>query len=274
MSGYKLKEGRYSSNKLEESEIWASFEKVFSSKSQHSSSYKFVFLAALFKCIKQDKLTFSFYEVFECFLNYYWSLIVKWHLRQETVKARITEIERIINNQITTKSIVSPHELSVYEYDSLINEVVKKCQTYVVGALYADTNQQMYSFSKKEQYISINPQYKSFIQKHRSTLEGMLYYDLAKYYVRINDAEYFEWVKTNSNFKYDDDLFYAREIIANVFEGKPDFTVLEQTQYKKPQDEKVIDRDVIEDDYDNLVKYIDDPEEIIKMLAVAKGVSK
>ena len=224
MSGYKLKEGKYSTTNLSDAEVWSSFEKVFSPKAQHSSSYKYIFLASIFKCTEEDKLTFSFTEVFSYFLEYYWILITKWHLRQETVKTRITEVEKIINDYRIMNPDVTLQNMKKEDYYALVDEIVKKCQTYVVGALYSDTNQQMYSFSKKEKYISINPTYKTFIQIHRSSLEDLLYYDLAKYYIRINDLEYFKWVKERSHIKYDDNLFFAREIIANVFEGKPDFS--------------------------------------------------
>ena len=66
MSGYNLKEAEYKSINVSEEDLWKSLNKVFSSKTHNSSSYKFVFLKSIIDCIHiYQKYTFSFYEIFE-----------------------------------------------------------------------------------------------------------------------------------------------------------------------------------------------------------------
>lgn len=46
-----------------------------------------------------------------------------------------------------------------------------------MGALYGDTNELMYSFSKKREIIQLNPQMKDFVLRH----EELNYYELANF---------------------------------------------------------------------------------------------
>jgi predicted DNA-binding transcriptional regulator YafY len=62
-----------------------------------------------------------------------------------------------------------------------------KCKTYVVGALYGDTNQLMYSFSKKEEWIELNPQLVDFFRRNKAVIENLNYYKWARFYESIND---------------------------------------------------------------------------------------
>ena len=55
MSGYELSEGIYKAGDFTQEELWKAFRNVFSTKTQNSSSYKFVFLKAIMDCIHFTK---------------------------------------------------------------------------------------------------------------------------------------------------------------------------------------------------------------------------
>lgn len=61
-----------------------------------------------------------------------------------------------------------PYESLTAEMMLDISHQVKiKCKKYVVGALFEDTNRLFYSFSKKEEWLQINPMMYEFICKHK-----------------------------------------------------------------------------------------------------------
>lgn len=73
MSGYELSEGIYKAGDFTQEELWKAFRNVFSTKTQNSSSYKFVFLKAIMDCIhRYNKDEYTFYEIFERFTDMYW----------------------------------------------------------------------------------------------------------------------------------------------------------------------------------------------------------
>lgn len=64
-----------------------------------------------------------------------------------------------------------------------------QCKKYVVGALYGDANAYIYSFSKKEEWIELNPIMEKFIRDNKELIESLNYYKWAKYYENVNDTE-------------------------------------------------------------------------------------
>ena len=57
------------------------------------------------------------------------------------------------------------------------HKVKMKCKENVVGALYRDSKDTIYSFSKKGEYIQLNPLVYQFMTKHKKILEKMNYFD-------------------------------------------------------------------------------------------------
>ncbi len=112
-----------------------------------------------------ENLILSFDKVFAKFTEIYWNLILKHHLKQQ-IQAEGkggTYLEQIIWKSVKKYKLPQdiPYESLTSEMMSDINHQVKmKCKTYVVGALFEDTRKLFYSFSKKEEWIQINPVYK------------------------------------------------------------------------------------------------------------------
>jgi 5-methylcytosine-specific restriction endonuclease McrA len=67
------------------------------------------------------------------------------------------------------------------------HQVKIKCKKYVVGALYEDTNHLFYSFSKKDEWIKINPIMYQFVCKHKVVIEKLNYYEWARFLERVNE---------------------------------------------------------------------------------------
>lgn len=57
----------------------------------------------------------------------------------------------------------------------------------MVGALFRDSKDILYSFSKKGEYIQLNPLVYQFMTKHKKILEKMNYFEWAKYLEKVNE---------------------------------------------------------------------------------------
>lgn len=66
-----------------------------------------------------------------------------------------------------------------------------------MGALYGDTNELMYSFSKKREIIQLNPQMKDFVLRH----EELNYYELAKFLDKVNSKDKIESIVKDNKYK-------------------------------------------------------------------------
>ena len=172
MSGYELSEGIYKAGDFTQEELWKAFRNVFSTKTQNSSSYKFVFLKAIMDCIhRYNKDEYTFYEIFERFTDMYWVLVVKYGLSQNNSSTNETYIEQILKEYVGCTEgdrciSIQFDDLTATAKRKIVSQVVKKCKKYVVGALYGDTNGLFYSFSKREENIKLNPIMKEFVLQH------------------------------------------------------------------------------------------------------------
>ena len=66
-----------------------------------------------------------------------------------------------------------------------------------MGALYGDTNELMYSFSKKREIIQLNQQMKDFVLRH----EELNYYELAKFLDKVNSKDKIESIVKDNKYK-------------------------------------------------------------------------
>ncbi len=178
MAGFDLKEGRYEARNASDDELWSAFACVFSSKSRNDSSYKYGFLKAiidnLYNVDKDLKLTFD--QLFSKFGEIYWNLILKHGLRQKaaTNDNRETYLEQVLHAAVDKYRIIEPipyESLTAEMMLDISHQVKIKCKKYVVGALFEDTNRLFYSFSKKEEWLQINPVIYEFICKHKVVIE-------------------------------------------------------------------------------------------------------
>lgn len=72
MSGYDLSEGVFRTGNYSEEQLWKSFRNVFSTKTQNSSSYKFVFLKSIIDCMHQynSRTEYTFLNCLSNLLKY------------------------------------------------------------------------------------------------------------------------------------------------------------------------------------------------------------
>ena len=166
--------GIYEDRPLSDDEMWSAFAYVFSSKSVNDTSYKFGFLKSildnLYNVDSELKLTFD--QLFSTFAEIYWNLVLKHHIlqknpgklnRQSALERVLTETKErfAIEDDIPFESISNEAKKYVY------HKVKQNCKQNVVGALYADLQQLLYSFDKAGEWIQFNPQMYEFVCKRK-----------------------------------------------------------------------------------------------------------
>ena len=228
MAGFDLKEGQYDARNASDDELWSVFACVFSSKSRNDSSYKFGFLKSIIDNLYNvdSDLKLSFDQLFSKFGETYWNLILKHGLRQKAVTNdnRETYLEQVLHAAVDKYRIYEPVPYESLTQEMMVDishQVKVKCKKYVVGALFEDTNRLFYSFSKKEEWIKINPVMYEFICKHKVVIEKLNYYEWARFLERINE----ESVAVRLLDKIDEsakrnNLSAYRQILYEEFESK------------------------------------------------------
>lgn len=301
MAGFDLVEGKYRVDDVSPEEMWKSFNRVFSTKTLNSSSYKFIFLKSILDCLERynGKKNYTFYEIFERFTEIYWILIVKYGLNQNAAKSKLTYIEQIFQEYIgrtNDKRIVRIKfdDITDTAKKKIIDLVVKKCKKYVVGALFEDTQELFYSFSKKGEWVELNPKMIIFLKEHGEAIEELNYYELAKFLDKVNASDAIDRIyEEKENIMIDDSVNVYRQMLFDEFEGMKKgvehisqvntieiLMVAEENLYQVEniEDENIYLKDLydkekrIENDSENMMQYLDDPERIIKMLKMRKGI--
>ena len=228
MAGYNLKEGQYEARSVSDDELWSAVSIVFTNKSKNDTSYKFGFLKSiidnLYNVDSDLKLTFD--QLFSKFGEIYWNLVLKYGLRQKaaTYDNRETSLERVLHAAVVKYRINEPIPYESLTPEMMIDishQIKVKCKENVVGALFEDTKRLFYSFSKKEEWIQINPEMYSFICKHKVIIEKLNYYEWAKFLEKVNEEssatkllnKIDESSKRNNLSKY-------RNILYDEFESK------------------------------------------------------
>ena len=301
MAGFDLSEGKYKNDDVSSEELWKSFNRVFSTKTLNSSSYKFVFLKSIVDCIERynGKMSYTFYEIFERFTEIYWVLVVKYGLNQNASKSKLTYIEQIFREYIgrtSDKKVVKIEfdDITDAAKKKIVDLVVKKCKKYVVGALFEDTQELFYSFSKKGEWIELNPKMITFLKEHGEAIEELNYYELAKFLDKVNAADAVDRInEEKENIKTDDSVNVYRQMLFDECEGTnksldyiPKINTIELLmvaednlyQVENLEAENSYLKDLydkekrIENDSESMMQYLDDPERIIKMLKMRKGI--
>ena len=231
MPGYDLAEGRYENRTLSDDEMWSAFSNLFSSHSKNSSSYKFGFLKAIMDNLYNvdQNLTLAFDQLFGTFAEVYWNLVLKYGIRQQPVSERSngTYLEQVLNVTAARYAITAdiPFEsISDEAKIEVCKKVKSKCKVNVVGALYGDTKGLFYSFSRKEEWLQINPQMYQFVCKHKLAIEKLNYYEWAKYLEKINDDSVMDHLLTKIDKSSErENLTIYRRILFEEFENQSCF---------------------------------------------------
>ncbi len=158
--------------------------------------------------------------LFSKFTEIYWNLILKHRLKQQSKKE--THLEQILKDAFQRYSLpegILFENLSSQMMIEITHKIKQKCKTYVIGALFEDTNRLFYSFSKKEEWIRIKPQMYEFLCKHKLAVEKLNYYEWARFLERINDSSVDLLGKIDESAKRTN-LSYYRNILFQEFENK------------------------------------------------------
>lgn len=251
---YTLKSANYKSTpNINENDFWTAFCNFYSSKSIMNTSYKYGLFKALLDNIYNidDNFILTYEQIFSKFVEIYWNLIRNHKLIQQvkTKKSNTglfakSNIEQIIDyisqkyNLPTTETIYFEN-ISQEAKKEATNLAIRKCSTYVVGSLFGDTKELLYSFITqksdfeklcqhnkliKKQYeekglLQFNPLAYDFIIKHKLILEKINYFEWAKFLEKVNSDNILIRVldKLDSSTQRHD-LSYYRYILFEEFE--------------------------------------------------------
>ena len=230
MAGWDIKNGEIKKYIASEDEIWALFNYFFSDSCKKRSTYKYGFIKAILDSLFSIKtvnrgMKLTYYQVYEKFAENYWNLIVKYNLRQmrSDSKSTYSKLETIFYQVVKDEKIISMLEFdSIKEDDKkkIVDEVIKECKKYVVGAIYDDFDGMLYAFDLKEEGILINPIAYEFMIKYKLELERLNYYSWARELEKYNSDEQLVRVleKLELSTPHRDNLAIYREILRQEFE--------------------------------------------------------
>lgn len=137
---------------------------------------------------------------------------------------RKTYLEQVLCAAVEKYHIREPIPYESLTADMMIDishQIKIKCKKYVVGALFEDTKKLFYSFSKKYEWLQINPAMYEFICKHKVVIEKLNYYEWARFLEKVNE----ESIATKLLDKIDEsakrsNLSMYRKILYEEFESK------------------------------------------------------
>lgn len=239
MAGYDLKEESYIQKQLTEDDLWSIFSGMFSSKVSHDTSYKYGFFKSILDSLynADENLVLTFDQLFYKFTEIYWNLVLKYNLRQKakTKDGRETSLERVLKEALNKQEIIADVSFEAISDEMKIkisHKVKMKCKENVVGALFGDSKHTLYSFSKKSEYIQLNPLVYAFMTKHKKILEKMNYFEWAKYLEKVNEKSSTRNLLNNlDTITFRSDLSVYRRILFEEFEERSCFYCGKELKY-------------------------------------------
>jgi hypothetical protein len=192
-AGFDLKEGTYIRADLPDKDYWNALYTLFTSASINDSTYKYGFLVSIIKCLKkyERSLRLSFDQLFYEFADTYWSLIAIYGLMQKRVTkdGRASSIDRIILHAKFDNNLYEQEQFTELGKDlqaSICEDIKVAGKRYVVGAVFEDTKHLFYDFSKKKEFILLNPRMVDVLEKNESVILKLDKYEWAKLLEKIN----------------------------------------------------------------------------------------
>lgn len=290
MKYYDLSEGNFKTGKLTENEMWEAFHWLFSDKSVNDSSYKFIFLKSIIDCMDRkdefDKISFDI--LFERFTSISWNLVLKYGISQKikSIGKKATVLEQELQDFLVLNGYdryVPIEEIDDEKRRKLIFKIKQGCKRYVIGALFGDMKELLYSFSKKEQWIKLNPQMEVFVIKHKNVIESLNYCKWASFYEKINSDETKNHIISllDKDFEKRKNESIYRALLAYEFEREMDMSKVNTIELlfmaeDSEENAEIINRNNIEEelfqDYSNMRKYLANPIDLIGKLKRNKGI--
>ena len=265
MAGFDLKEGFYEDREVSEDELWDAVACVFTSKSKNDASYKFGFLKFILDNLKyvDNDLVLSFDQLFTRFAELYWNLILEYNLRQKAITKdnRKSAIERVLleaKDKYVTDDVRSFDSYPQSVRSDVSHQVKMKCKIYVVGALFEDTKHLFYSFSKKGEWIKLNPRMYSFVCERRDEIEKLNNYEWAHFLGKVNPGYSTNDILTKYLLKTRRSQMNTTEMLIEAEEAGRN-----KIQLIEPNTSLVKDNDEIDEE---AITLLDDPVALIKLL--------
>ena len=222
MAGCDLSEGEYLKRNLTDDDLSRIFATIFSPSSRNTTSYKFGFIKSLLDNLYNvdSSLSLSFDTVFSTFAESYWNLSLKYNLNQQSGKnAKITTILKGLFISYAYDEVIPFESLSSEQKLEIIKNVRVECSKYVIGALFEDSLQSLYSFSKKTKIIQFNPAAYQFMCKNKVMLEKVNYFEWSRFLEKVNNEELTQAISTKlDESTLRSDLSMYRQILYEEFE--------------------------------------------------------
>ena len=225
IAGASLKEGVFRTGDYSDKEIFSVFEEFFSTTARKDTSYKYAFLKAILDELPDtnENLRISFDILFERFTEIYWPLVIKYGISQKSGEGNLSYVEQLILDAADPYGFfdVSYNQISQKHKKDLIKKVKQKCKTNVVGALYGDMKQILYSFSKKEEWIELNPIVYDCLKRHREEIQEMNYNAWAEFSEKVNDDKQIEKAKKKCGMPNSSGKAVFKAIMKSTFLSVP-----------------------------------------------------
>ena len=294
MKYYDAKTGKYKNDKLTDDELWNAFSWLFHKPATTDTSYKFIFFSSLLDCIEYGSVKLSFDVIYERFCYYSWPLIAKYNIRQKakTADGRRSELENILNDFLAVSldgKYIGWNQIYEDDRKQLIQQVKKSCKRYVVGAFWGDTKELFYSFSRREEWIELNPIMVEFVKKNKKLLHDLNYNKWAKFYESKNEdvskTEIFlknvdkSFVRKGENV-YRSILAYEFELLAQEKQND-EMTRVNTLELLFDAELNNIDDETIDSvefeealymDFSHMTEYLKDPILLINHIKKEKGI--
>ena len=234
-AGWRLSRGDIRKYYVDENELWAAFNFVFSDACAKRSTYKFGLIKSildnLLSVTPSDRgLELGYRDIFTKFSINYWNLITKYHLKQMYGHTRYSDsqIEKVFEQALERTSAIEKLEfdkLSEEDKEWIIDNVTKECKRCVIGALYENFNGQLYGFELKADGLWINPVAYEFMLKYKPEIEQLNYFAWAKFLEKVNSDDALSRVlgKLELSTPRRSDLSVYRKILELEFEGNTCF---------------------------------------------------
>ncbi len=186
---------------LSDDEYWRLFNFVFSPQSKKTSTYKFALVKSILDNLfnnvpSKDFQLISYQNLFSKFAECFWNLVVKYHLHQQkpysdgkSAEIKTSKIEQIFSEAIKENPVLQNLEFCAIDEKTknlLVKKVQTECKKYVLGALYSDFEEKIYSFDINKDFIKITNGAYQFMLKYKMEIEKINYYEWAKFLEKIN----------------------------------------------------------------------------------------
>lgn len=230
MSGWDLRAGVLTKEKVSEDEFWSLFNFVFSDACKKTNTYKFGMIKSIcdqvYDLYESDMGFFlSYAKIFSKFTENYWNLVNKYHLRQMSYngKSEYSRLERILMEAVAAYEIpenVIFESIDEIQRNKITSTVTTECKKCVVGALYNDFEGKLYAFDLRGDGIYLSQDAYSFISKFKMEIERLNYYSWARFLEKINDGNALVHVleKLDLATPQRKDLSLYRDILYKEFE--------------------------------------------------------